>query len=80
MEECYGKSRFVHVVDGSPSVATTSGSNFAEVGVMVNDRIAVAMCAIDNLGKGMAGQAVQNMNIALGIDETTGLLQAATYP
>jgi N-acetyl-gamma-glutamylphosphate reductase len=38
------------------------------------------MVALDNLGKGMASQAVQAMNIALGLDETEGLWQSARFP
>jgi len=44
------------------------------------ERRAVVVAAIDNLGKGAAGQAVQNMNAALGIPETTGLEQVGVYP
>jgi N-acetyl-gamma-glutamyl-phosphate reductase len=47
----------------------------AEIGVF-EDRatgLAVVVCALDNLGKGAAGQALQNANIALGLDETVGL-------
>ena len=38
------------------------------------------MVALDNLGKGMAAQAIQNMNLALGLPEWTGLRQAGPYP
>lgn len=77
---CYENTSFVQVVEGSPRVATVIGSNYAQLGYATRGRIVAVMCALDNLGKGMAGQAVQNMNIALGLDETTGLTQAAVYP
>lgn len=77
---CYENASFVQVVDGSPRVAATLGSNYAQLGYATSGGIVAVMCALDNLGKGMAGQAVQNMNIALGLDETTGLTQAAVYP
>jgi len=76
----YADSTFIRLINGSPRIATVAGSNYAEIGVAVKDGNAAIMCAIDNLGKGMAGQAVQNMNIALGLDETTGLMQQAVYP
>ena len=40
----------------------------------------IATSAIDNMGKGAAGQAVQNMNLMCGFDETTGLMMPAVYP
>ena len=62
-----------------PEVAAVSGSNFAEVGVAAGPawrgrRTVTAFSAIDNLVKGASGQAIQNMNVALGFDETDGLL------
>ena len=51
-------------------------TNFCDIGVTFDSRTgrAVVVSAIDNLVKGAAGQAVQNMNLALGFDETEGLL------
>ncbi len=57
-----------------------AGSNFADIGMAADDRSAAIMVAIDNLGKGMAGQAVQSMNIALGLPETTALWSAGRFP
>jgi N-acetyl-gamma-glutamylphosphate reductase len=48
--------------------------------VHVQDQSVAVLCAIDNLGKGMAGQAVQNMNLALGLAETAGLQGAGWLP
>lgn len=71
---------FVRLVDGSPRVAAVVGSNFADIGWATNGRQAAMMVAMDNLGKGMAGQAVQNMNLALGFGETEGLWHAGGFP
>jgi N-acetyl-gamma-glutamyl-phosphate reductase len=71
---------FVRIVEGSPRVAEVAGTNFADVGVAANENTSAIMVALDNLGKGMAGQAVQAMNIALGIPETTALWQPARFP
>jgi N-acetyl-gamma-glutamyl-phosphate reductase len=60
-----------------PELARVQGTDGAEIGVF-EDRLtggAIIVCAIDNLGKGAAGQAVQNMNLMFGLDETTGLNQ-----
>ncbi len=48
--------------------------------VTATEGAAAITVALDNLGKGMAGQAVQSMNLSLGLPETTGLLHAAPYP
>lgn len=76
----YHAEPFVHVHEAGtmPSTAEVRGSNRASVGVSVDERTntLVAACAIDNLGKGAAGQAIQCLNIALGLPETEGLLPA----
>jgi N-acetyl-gamma-glutamyl-phosphate reductase len=71
---------FVRIVDGSPRIAAVAGTNFADIGVAANDKTSAIMVALDNLGKGMAGQAVQAMNIAVGIPETTALWHPARFP
>jgi len=76
----YESAPFVRIVEGSPRVAAVVGSNFADIGFAVNGRQAAVLVAIDNLGKGMAGQAVQNMNLALGFEETEGLWFAGGFP
>jgi N-acetyl-gamma-glutamyl-phosphate reductase len=58
-----------------PELARVQGTDGAEV-ALFEDRatgMAVVICALDNLGKGAAGQAVQNANLALGLDQTLGL-------
>lgn len=68
-----------------PEVAAVSGSNFAEVGFSVGPaaggrRTVVCFAALDNLIKGGAGQAIQNMNLVLGLDETAGLSDPGSWP
>lgn len=74
LRDAYGACAFVRVVDpAQASIHSCAGTNFAYVGATARDGMAVVVCAIDNLLKGAAGQAVQNMNLALGLDETTAL-------
>ncbi len=65
----------VHPVGRMPSTAEVRGSNRAHIGVAADENAGtiIATCAIDNLGKGAASQAIQCANIALGFDETAGL-------
>ncbi|MDP9433270.1 MAG: N-acetyl-gamma-glutamyl-phosphate reductase [Actinomycetota bacterium] len=73
----YADEPFVHVLPEGrwPSTASVSGSNSAHLQVAVDAAVgrAVVIAAIDNLGKGAAGQAIQCANIALGLPETAGL-------
>lgn len=79
-QQTYGEAPFIRLVDGSPRVATVVGTNLCEIGVAVKGRRAAIFAALDNLVKGMAGQAVQNMNLALRLPETTGLWTPGLYP
>lgn len=66
----------------SPSTHEVRGSNFVHIGVTA-DRIegrAIVIAALDNLTKGSSGQALQNANLMLGEDETTGLMMAPLFP
>jgi N-acetyl-gamma-glutamyl-phosphate reductase len=74
-ETAYANSPFVRVLeaDRAPSVAAVNGTNDAEISVAVRGAVVRAICAIDNLGKGAAGQAVQNLNLMLGYPQETGL-------
>jgi N-acetyl-gamma-glutamyl-phosphate reductase len=70
----YAASAFVRVLaTRAPSVASVAGSNDAEIHASVQGSVVRAICAIDNLGKGAAGQAVQNLNLMLGLPEECGL-------
>lgn len=81
LDGCYATEPFVHVVDRPPSTKATWGTNHAFLHVRrTGPKRAVVVSAIDNMGKGAAGQAVQNMNVALGLTETAGLTALAVYP
>lgn len=73
----YRDSPFVQVLDAGsmPKTSSVAGTNNAHIGLAVNERarMLVAVCAIDNLGKGAAGQAVQCANAVLGLPEPAGL-------
>ncbi len=77
LEEAYADSAVVRVLpEGvAPELARVQHTDGAEVGVFedVATGRTVIVCALDNLGKGAAGQAIQNANLALGLDETIGL-------
>ena len=77
----YADEPFVHVhaAGSMPSTGEVSGSNRAAIGLAVDARTStlVATCAIDNLVKGAAGQAVQCLNAVLGYPETTGFERPA---
>jgi len=79
-EAFYEGRFFVRMVEGSPQVAATTGSAFADIGVAARQGHGAVMVALDNLGKGMAAQAVQNLNLALDLPEWTGLRSAGTSP
>lgn len=80
METAFKGTAFVRLTEESPRVGAVAGSNFCDIAWQLKDGTVAVMSALDNLVKGMAGQAVQNMNLALGLPETAGLLQAGTYP
>jgi N-acetyl-gamma-glutamyl-phosphate reductase len=76
LSDTYRHEPFVRVLEsGLPSTKRLSGTNFAEVAVKTDERTGrvLAFAAIDNLGKGAAGQAIQNANLMLGLPETAGL-------
>jgi N-acetyl-gamma-glutamyl-phosphate reductase len=80
--DCYTGERFVRIVDAPPAVKYVRGSNYCDVFVTHDPRTnrVVAVGTIDNLVKGAAGQAVQNMNIMFGWPEATGLEQGPLSP
>ncbi len=80
--EAYAKEAFVRVPKGRlPEVVAVSGSNWAEVGVVKGDGdLVTVFAATDNLIKGGAGQAIQNMNLMLGFDERASLEDPGGYP
>lgn len=76
----YKDSPFVRIVPGSPDVNWVKMTNYCDIAVHTNGRQAVVFSAIDNLVKGAAGQAIQNMNLMFGFDETAGLTMIGTNP
>jgi N-acetyl-gamma-glutamyl-phosphate reductase len=79
--KAYAGSPFVRLV-AEPDTGVVAGSNFADVAIDLDADagLLVARCAIDNLVKGGSGQAVQNMNLALGYKETEGLTAVGGGP
>ncbi|HXH57827.1 N-acetyl-gamma-glutamyl-phosphate reductase [Iamia sp.] len=80
--QAYDDEPFVSVVAGSPSTKATQGSNAAHVSAVLDERTGwiVSLCALDNLGKGASGTAVQCANLVLGLPETAGLSIVGVYP
>ncbi|HZI61889.1 MAG TPA: N-acetyl-gamma-glutamyl-phosphate reductase [Pyrinomonadaceae bacterium] len=76
----YRDSFFVRLVNGSPDINWVKTTNFCDIGFAVRANSIVVFSAIDNLVKGAAGQAVQNMNLMFGLDEKTGLMLVGTNP
>ncbi len=84
LEQAYANEPFVHVARKGvlPQTQNVRGSNYVQIGV-VADRIknrAIVISMLDNLVKGSAGQAIQNMNLMFGLPETAGLEQIALFP
>ncbi len=83
-EAAFAKSRFVRLLKPGelPELKNVRATNFCELGFVL-ERRSQTLCvltAIDNLGKGAAGQAVQDLNLMLGHDEAAGLLGVAPLP
>ena len=80
--EAYADRPFVRILDSPPELTHAVGTNYALIHALESEdgaEIQVTV-AIDNLVKGAGGQAIQAMNLALGIDERAGLLAAGIYP
>jgi len=80
--DAYRDEPFVQVTAVPPSTKTVTGSNLCRVHVRLDSRSGrvLAIAVTDNLVKGAAGQAVQSLNVAFGLPETTGLEQLPLYP
>jgi len=76
----YRDAFFVRLVEGSPDINWVKATNFCDIGFASRGRQLVVFTAIDNLVKGAAGQAVQNMNLMFGLDEKSGLMLTGTNP
>jgi len=73
---------FVRITPEAPSIKDVRASNYCNIFITFDERTGniIVLSAIDNLVKGAAGQAIQNMNLMLGLDETTGLKQVPVNP
>lgn len=76
----YAGSFFVRLIDGSPDINWVKTTNFCDLGFAVRGRQLVVFSALDNLVKGAAGQAIQNMNLMFDLEEKTGLILTGTNP
>jgi N-acetyl-gamma-glutamyl-phosphate reductase len=80
----YKQEPFVRILPYGtyPNIKSVRGTNWCDIGLKLNERTntLIVVTAIDNLVKGASGQAVQNMNIMLGLDETLALHSLAVYP
>lgn len=83
-EKHYGNEQFIRILPNGvfPETKWVEGSNFVDIGFTIDKRSnrIIAIGAIDNLVKGAAGQAVQNMNILFGLPEETGLNMVPLFP
>lgn len=82
LREAYAGESFVHVGETPPETKWATGSNAAFLSARYDERTGtvVALAAIDNLGKGAAGQMIQCANLMLGLDEGAGLSNMGVYP
>jgi N-acetyl-gamma-glutamyl-phosphate reductase len=80
LADVYQGAPFIRHVEGSPNVRWVKGTNFADLGFAVDGQDLALFVAIDNLGKGAAGQALQNMNLMFGLSETSGLWHVGMIP
>ena len=83
-DDCYKDEYFVRVLnkDVTPETRFVEGSNFVDVNFKIDERTnrIIMMGAMDNLVKGAAGQAIQNMNLMFGLEENMGLRLAPVFP
>ena len=82
LANAYANEPFVHVTEQPPATKWVSGSNGVQLTARYDERTSriLALSAIDNLGKGAAGQMIQCANLMLGLDEAAGLTMIGVYP
>jgi N-acetyl-gamma-glutamyl-phosphate reductase len=82
LRSAYADEPFVHVTADPPATKWVRGSNGVQLTARYDARTnrVLALAAIDNLGKGAAGQMIQCANLMLGLDETVGLTSTGVYP
>jgi N-acetyl-gamma-glutamyl-phosphate reductase len=78
----YKNEQYIVVRPSSPSTKATLGSNSVHITARFDERTGyvVVIAALDNLAKGASGGAVQSMNVALGLRESSGLSNVGVYP
>ena len=83
-EKRYGNERFIRILPAGqyPETRFVEGSNYVDISLKVDGRTGrvIMMGAIDNMGKGSASQAVQNMNLMFGLPEETAIRLPAMMP
>lgn len=82
-KKAYEKEPFVRLLDGDfPETRWVKGSNYCDIGLAIDERARkiIVIAAIDNLVKGAAGQAIQNMNIMFEVEESAGLTALPVFP
>lgn len=82
LEEAYSNEGFVSITEDWPATKPVSGTNRIHVSARVDQRNSMLICsaAMDNLGKGAAGQALQNANVVFGLEESSGLEAYGLWP
>ena len=82
LRTAYANEPFVHVTDQAPATKWVSGSNGMQLTARYDERTGriLVISALDNLGKGAAGQMIQCANLMLGVHETAGLTSIGVYP
>jgi N-acetyl-gamma-glutamyl-phosphate reductase common form len=78
--EFYGNEFFIRLVDGSPDINWVKNTNFVDIGWAASGDTVIVFVALDNLVKGAAGQAVQNLNLMFEIEERTSLVLPGSNP
>lgn len=79
-EQAYQGSPLIRFRQAPPRLVDVVGTNFCDISFAVRGKQLVVMSTLDNLGKGMVGAAIQNMNLMFGLPEATGLLAPALGP
>ena len=79
-QDFYRDSFFIRLVEGSPDINWVKTTNFCDLGFAARGNQVVVFSALDNLVKGAAGQAVQNMNLMFDLPEATALKLVGTNP
>lgn len=78
----YKNENFIRIIDDEKNISTKNVrfTNYCDIGVNIQNRHILCVTALDNLGKGASGQAVQNMNIMFNLEESYGLQNTGLYP